>query len=563
MESVTESGAEQNSEAIGRRVPRWVWGMGTAILIVAVVVLAVVAYIVHNAEPILRRRMIATLEDRFHSPVELDVLHISVLQGLQVSGSGLRILSLAGDAGTRPANAAPMVSVEHFEFRTGVHNLFEPTMRVRLVRVQGMQLHVPPNGERGPLFRKKEAKQAGQPKPKKTLGVDEIDCSDIALIIDTDKPGKQPLVFDIRDVTLHDVGGTKPWQFDARLVNPKPVGDIHSTGQFGPWHEDEPRDTPVDGTYSFTNADLDPIKGIAGTLSSIGNYSGTLGEIGIKGTTETPNFSLDVSEHPVDLHTEFDATVDGTTGDTVLNSVRATLLHTVLHVSGRVIRAETGPGHHIDISVATDHARIEDILTLGAKTSPPLMHGGLTLRSHLSIPPGHVSVSKKMRLLGTFAILGATFSNAKWQETVDNLSQRAQGHPHGKNDTTAAPVVTSAMGGNFVLTNAVVDMPKLKYELPGAKVDLSGKYSLNGDTFNFAGTVRTDATASAMLTGWKKWVAMPFDPLLKKDGAGVEVPVTISGTKSEPKFGVDRKKLKDQIFHRQKKPGDSAGGGRP
>jgi hypothetical protein len=51
--------------------------------------------------------------------------------------------------------------------------------------------------------------------------------------------------------------------------------------------------------------------------------------------------------------------------------------------------------------------------------------------------------------------------------------------------------------------------------------------------------VKTKATASAMLTGWKSWVAKPFDPLLKRDGAGLEVPITISGTKADPKLGLD------------------------
>ncbi len=105
----------------------------------------------------------------------------------------------------------------------------------------------------------------------------------MTLTIENGKPGKAPLVFDIRNVTLHDVGDKKPFQFEAWLVNAKPVGDIHSTGQFGPWQDDAPRDTPVDGEYSFTNADLGTIKGIAGTLSSTGRYGGTLGEIGVTG----------------------------------------------------------------------------------------------------------------------------------------------------------------------------------------------------------------------------------------------------------------------------------------
>jgi hypothetical protein len=550
-----------------RGVPRWaMWAVGL-VLVALVIAGAVAAYVVHNAEPILRRRVIATMEDRFRSPVELDELHISVLKGLQVSGGGLRILYFGeNDApGSRANDVAPMLSVKSFEFHTGMRELFQPVMRVSLVNVQGMELRIPPKAERASVLQRRRE----QVTPRRSIVVDKIQCSDVTLTIETDKPGKDPLVFDIRDVTLHDVGAGKPVPFDARLVNPKPVGDIHSSGHFGPW-QDVPRDTPVDGEFSFTNADLGTIKGISGRLSSTGTYGGTLGEIDVTGTTDTPDFALDVSEHPVDLKTEYNATVDGTTGDTKLNSVHATLLHTVLQVSGMVVRANDAhehppgdtpdevPGHFIDLSVVSSQARVEDVLRLGVKTSPPLMRGGLTLRTHLSIPPGKVSVSKKMRLQGTFAIRGATLSNAKWQDTLDNLSLRAQGNPKELR-SEVAPVAPSQIGGSFTLANAVLDMPKLSYQMPGTQVDLAGKYSLDGETFDFAGTVRTKATASQMLTGWKSIAAMPFDRLLKKDGAGVEVPVMVNGTSSDLKFGVDKDKLWSEIFSRHDKQEGAAG----
>jgi hypothetical protein len=507
--------------------------------------------------------VIASLQQRFHSPVELDALHISLLRGLQVTGSGLRIRYLAGpdEPDVRPQGAPPMLSVKSFEFRSGIRQLFEPTMRVVTVYVQGMQLNIPPKQQRGPVA-PDNPKRRGQPR----LGVviDKIVCSDMTLTIETNTPGKQPLVFDIQNVTLRDVGDKKPFLFEASLVNPKPVGNIHSTGQFGPWQDDNPRDTPLDGNYSFAHADLGTIKGISGTLSSTGKFGGTLGEIGVTGTTDTPDFALDLSEHPVDLHTEFNATVDGTTGNTRMNSVHATLLHTVLEVNGMVIRAATAPdsteagealsisGHLIDLSVATSQARVEDILRLGIKTSPPLMQGALTLHAHLTIPPGHASVTQKMRVQGTFTIHGVTFTNPQWQQTVDKLSERASGNPEQANATDAARV-SSAMSGSFLLANALLDIPKLNYQVPGAQVDLAGKYGLDGQTFDFDGTVRTQATASQMLTGWKSILAMPLDRFLKKNGAGLEVPIKISGTRSAPKFGLDL----DKLFARPKNNEDA------
>ena len=100
----------------------------------------------------------------------------------------------------------------------------------------------------------------------------------------------------------------------------------------------------------------------------------------------------------------------------------------------------------------------------------------------------------------------------------------------------------------------MLDVSRLNCQMPGAQVDdLTGKYGLDGETFDFAGTVRTKATASKMLTGWKSILAMPFDRFFKKNGA--EVPIKISGTKSKLNLGLDLGKL----FPR---PKDTAPGGR-
>jgi hypothetical protein len=165
-----------------------------------------------------------------------------------------------------------------------------------------------------------------------------------------------------------------------------------------------------------------------------------------------------------------------------------------------------------------------------------------------------------MRVNGNFAIRGATFANAYWQETVDKLSVRAQGHPK-QAKAGDAPLVTSQMSGSFALANALIHIPELNYKMPGAQVHLGGDYGLSGETFKFEGTVRTEATASQMLTGWKSVLAKPFDGLLKKDGSGLEVPIKVSGTKSDPKFGVDLDKMGLRFLSRHKdqpRPGANA-----
>jgi hypothetical protein len=528
----------KSHRSIWRRIFLWASISVAALL---TIVFATVAYVAHNAEPILRQRVIDTLSARFNSPVELDKLQISVAKGLQVSGEGLRIFYIAGPnrPDADPEARTPMLNIRSFQFRTGIRQLFEPTTRVVSVHVQGMSIHIPPAGQR-PALMPTASKKPKQ--PRIAILVDEILCTDTELVLETTKPGKVPLTFEISNLTLKDVGATQPFTYHAVLVNPKPRGNIDAIGHFGPWHSDEPRDTPIDGKYSFTHADLDTIKGLGGILSSTGSYAGSLNNIVVDGTTETPNFSLDVTDHPVDLRTQFHAIVDGTTGDTTLAPVHGQFLHSSIIATGSITRTKGVPGHTIDLQTQSIQARIEDMLRLGVKATPPLMSGALTYKAHIFIPPGPESVSRKMHLQGSFNVQGATFSNPNFQQTVDKLSERAQGHPHQANAQDAASV-TSSMSGNFNIADRVTKIAGLDYQLPGAHVRMDGQYSLDGNTLDFHGTVRTDATASQMTTGWKSLLLRPFDGLLKKDGAGLEVPINIKGTRDAPKFGVDFNKM--------------------
>ena len=437
-----------------------------------------------------------------------------------------------------------MISVDHFEFQTDFKALLEPTTRIVTVYVTGLELHVPPHGM-GHIPR-----QLDNPKPEKqpkiSLVVDKIVCVNSRLVIETTKPGKLPLIFNLSNITLTDVGAKKPLLYDAVLTNARPVGQIHSTGHFGPWQADDPRDTPIDGDYSFTNADLGPFKGIAGILSSTGKFQGKLDHINVEGETDTPDFRLDMSDHPVPLHTDFTAIVNGTTGDTTLTRVDAKLQKSVFHCSGSIFRVgvpATGvTGHDVELNVQMDHGRIEDVLTLATKTAPPVMEGYLSLRQKLSIPPGKETVAKRMKLGGTFSVDQASFGNPAMQQKINEMSERASGHPKDANKTDATPVASN-VAGEFAQANGQMNFSSLNYTIPGAVIRLKGWYKLQGNSFDFQGVVRTDATASQMTTGWKSMLLKAVDPLLKKNGAGLEVPITISGTKANPKFGVDMKKM--------------------
>ncbi|HZW95468.1 MAG TPA: hypothetical protein VFF64_21135 [Candidatus Eremiobacteraceae bacterium] len=509
-----------------------VWKMmGTVALVFLIGVVIAMRLVIDRAEPIVRARVIQTLSIRFHSKVEVASLSVSLSNGIQVSASGLKIFG-ATDPNPHEPGMQALIGIREFHFQTALHSLFRTPMHINTVYVKGLELNIPPKGNR------QEMTKLGPKSGKLSIFVDNFVCEDTKLMINTLNPSKAPLEFAISNLKMQDIGPREPLKFSAILVNPKPVGDIQSYGFFGPWQQDAPRDTPVQGNYSFSNADLSTIKGIGGILSSSGQYSGTLGDIVVHGTTDTPDFRIASSGHTVPLHTEFHATVDGTNGDTFLRPVNATFLHSSLTANGSVVRVNTPHGHDIELDVVLKGARIEDLLRLGVRTDPPIMSGPVEMTTRLGLSPGDASVADRLKLAGSFHVLRARFSNEKMQGKIDYLSLVSQGKPKQAREHEDENVPTD-LRGVFTLNDGLLSFSFLHFLIPGTHVDMIGIYSLDGQTFDFHGKAKLDAKLSQMTTGWKSVLLKPVDPFFQKDGAGTEVPIRITGAESEPHFGLD------------------------
>jgi hypothetical protein len=520
---------KRSSNEFGR-AQLWKWiGIVTLILLAGAGV--GIRLVLDRVQPILRTRVIDTLSNRLNSRVELASFQVSVVNGIEVSGGGLKLFGKE-DPNPYEPGIQPLISIQEFRFQTSLRSLFRSPMHVETVYVKGLELNIPPKGNR------QEMTNVGSRTPKTTIYVDQFVCEDTKLVINTSKPGKPPLEFAIANLKMKDVGPGQPFQFNATLVNPKPVGNIQSSGLFGPWQQDSPRDTPVQGDYSFNNADLSTIKGIGGTLSSTGEYSGTLSNIVVHGKTDTPDFRIATSGHAVPLHTEFHATVDGTSGDTYLQPVNATFLRTSFTANGSVVRMSTPKGHDIELDVVLDGARIEDLLQLGVRTDPPVMTGPVEMKTRLSLVPGDASVGDRLKLAGSFHVLDAHFTNEKVQGKLDSLSLRSQGKPRQAQEHSEEDVAVD-LRGVFILKDGLLSFSFLHFLIPGTHIDMTGDYGLDGKEFDFHGTARLDAKVSQMTTGWKSILLKPVDPFFSKGGAGTEVPIRITGTQSEPHIGLD------------------------
>ena len=526
-----------------------VW-IAFVLFLVAAGLFTVAAIYFRRAAPILRARVVETLSTRFDSRVELATFDVSVFHGFEVSGGGLKLYPRHLDM------QQPLFSVDKFSFRTVWRDLLRTPMHIGQVQISGLGINMPPKEQRHDM---PKLNQGGSGGGKIQILVDELLIDNATLILETSKPGKVPLDFEISKLRMTSVGAGQPMQFHAILTNPKPVGNIDSTGYFGPYNAHSPGDSPVRGKYSFSHADLGTFKGIGGILSSTGVYQGTLNNIVVDGETDTPDFRLSTANHPMPLHTKFYAIVDGTNGDTHLLPVDAMLAHSHIIASGDVVRAQGMPGHDITLDVTVAPARIDDMLRLGVKTEPPVMTGDLTMHTKFHLPPGQGTVLDRLHLKGNFEITNVHFTSDKIQGRVDELSLRGQGKPKEAKEAKEAkeenPDIASEMRGNFELGAQKITITDLDYQVPGAEVAMSGVYTLDGDTFNFHGVARMQAKVSEMVTGWKSWALKLADPLFMKHGAGTEVPIEVTGTRSEPHFGVEM----DKVFgHKDKDKNNGA-----
>jgi AsmA-like C-terminal region len=530
------NGGNQTASGPKRTVRRVLLWAGSIIFFLLICAVIAGEIVLHRAEPMLKAKVVETLSTRFDSRVQLDRFHVSLFDGLKVSGGGLRLFPQHLQA------ADPLFAVNQFSFSTTWRQLFQTPMHIESVRVSGLDIHLPPKSQRGNM---PHTNSNGHIK----ISIGELLCDNATLVIGTDKPGKVPLQFDIGQLRLTSIGPGEPMKFHAVLVNPKPIGNIDTTGDFGPFDEESPGDTPVRGQYAFRNADLGTLKGIGGILSSNGKYDGALNRIVVDGETSTPDFRLDIASHPVPLNTTFHAIVDGTNGDTYLQPVDAWLLHSHIVAKGDVVRSSSRPGHDIRLDVTLGPAQIQDILQLGAKAETPLMTGAMQMHTSFHLPPGQVAVMDKLRLAGTFAILNAHFTNDSFQSKVDQLSLRGQGEAkeakreskamkQGDGDGGTEANVASTVRGDFTFGDGKIDLKDLEYLVPGADIGLEGTYTLKAQVFDFHGSAHLDAKISQMFTGWKSLLLKPANRFFSKHG-GTEVPIQITGTRSDPHIGLD------------------------
>lgn len=376
-----------------------------------------------------RERIEAYLSQKFKSSVQIADFHLTVFPRINVEVDGI-VIRHEGRT-----DVPPMLQIERASFHANFAGLLGRKVDIDLVKLDGLQIDMPPRLPGSPPMFKGTDQDLAEKYP---VVIHDIRADDAMLVMlrRPDQDGTPPNQFQIHELDMQGFSFDQPASFQALLTNPKPRGSIHCSGTFGPWTADDPSQTPVRGAYTFQNADMSTLKGLKGTMQSTGHFQGPLDYLSVDGETEIPDFALRTSAHPMALHTDYSAVVDGTNGNTILKNVTARFLHTTLSVHGMVADLKKKVrGRTVELYTTSDDARIEDFLTLAVDTSPPALTGPARLDARIDIPEeADVDLIDRMNLDGRFAIGQMEFTNPETQSKVDSLSLAragaAKGHGH-------------------------------------------------------------------------------------------------------------------------------------
>jgi hypothetical protein len=525
---------------------KWAAGLGAAAAIAVLIGLIVAgSTLSRRIEPYIRQQAEQYLRDRFHADVRIASLSVrlpgfSPLHMLLTRGRGA-MATVEGEGivmrmRDRP-DAPVLFGIRKFTTGIDVGALGDAVQHVPVVTITGLEINIPPKGERPEA---RSGKSAGderdrEARSKASVVIDRLEVKQATLAILPKDRARQPLRIDIHDCRLQSAGSGVAMKYDCRLTIPSPRGEIHSSGSFGPWHSGEPGDTPLEGDYTFEHADLGVFRAIAGILQARGSFEGELDAIRARGEAYVPDFRLKRSGNRVPLRAKYAVLVDGGNGNTILQPILATLGATQFTTSGAVFKHEGDSRRTIKLDVNMPRGRMPDVLRLAMK-GEPFMEGSLNLKTKLEIPPLSGRVKDKLLMNGRFDITEARFLKSTIQDQIDSLSRRGQGQPKNRE----IDEVVSRMKGQFRLDNGVIAFHELTFGVSGADVDLDGSYDLDADALDFHGALKLQAKVSQMVTGWKRWLLKPVDPFFSKDGAGTYLKIKVAGSSKAPKFGLDR-----------------------
>jgi len=515
---------EQPRATTRHRVPNWLWIAGAVFfggIAASIVVLA-------THWPFTQDAITKALEEASGRPVQIRTFSNSYFPP-GCTAEGIRFLR------HKHPEAAPIITVEKLTIRGSFTGFLSSPRRLSAVRVVGMHMIVPPETHEDGNYR--VALNTG---PRGASLAISIITADGAVLEFIRKDGKEkPYVLTIDRLAITNVGFGAPTSYRATLTNTEPPGVIRSEGKFGPWNPTDVGATPVSGTYTYDNIELSHFQSIYGVGHARGRFSGPLSRIENHGSVDVSGFRVDGSNHTVPLATTFEATVNGTNGDVLLNPAIARFRRTRIEVRGWIAGHEGAEGKTTSFDFAIPEGRVDDLLYLFTKDQPG-MSGSVTVAGKFVWPPGPRKFLEKIGMDLVFGMNGSRFTSPATQGSIDRISESAQGEKKEEQDEDPRTVL-SHVHGNIQVRNGIAAISNGSFQVPGADATVYGKYSLLNQRVDLHGTLDTAGNLSDTTSGFKAVVLKAITPLFKKRSSTRIVPFEITGSYGNTAVGIDWK----------------------
>jgi hypothetical protein len=514
---------EQEPHVARRHWGKWLWVLGAFLILLLVgVVLLMTNW------PLSRKAITDALQEASGHPVLIGNFSTSYIPP-GCTATDVRILQGQGPG------AEPLITVKQLVLRANLFGLLQSPHRLSTVLVQGMHMTVPQADGKGNGKVLLNSGPGG-----KGIAISEIIADGAILSFLREDPRKKPYVLKVERLALTNVGSGNPMYYRATLQNTEPPGVIRSEGKFGPWNPTDMGATPLSGTYTYDKIDLGVFEGIAGMARGTGRFSGPLSRIRTQGKVDVDGFRVQGSDHKVQIATTFDAQVNGTNGDVLLNPAKAHYRRTEVDVRGWIAQKGKQSGKTAAFDISVPRGRVDDLLYLFTKGQPG-MSGDVSLSGQFLWPPGPRDFLQKIEMSLTFGLKSSHFSNENTQNTIDRLSKSAEGEGKKQSEEDQRTMLANVRGGVQVRNGQAV-ISNGKFEVPGAVATVAGTYNLVNEKVNLHGTLDTRGTLSSASTGFKALVLKAATPLFRKKHSVRIVPFQITGAYGTTNVSIDWKK---------------------
>jgi hypothetical protein len=406
--------------------------------------------------------------------------------------------------------------------------LFHPHLLYQ-IRLEGLHVQIPPAGTkaRGMDF-DDGVVDASQSK----LQIETI-CAD-GTVLDFLRNSNAPIRFHFPALQVHDLKAGQPMTYALTVITPGPEGTVRAGGVMGPFRANNYATTPLSGSYSFRDADLSRLRGLAGNAQGGGRFRGNFSRIEIEGTAAIPDFRAG-DAHTVRLDAVYRVAVSGFNGDVQIESAGVRTGHSLINASGTV----AGSPRRTSVDFSTQGADVQDLLRM-VETSEPAMTGKVNLKANAAFTAGPERFLERLQLNGAIEVSGLRFVSAQSRQKMDAFSARVRKDPEANQDNGGGSgEVSLAARSDTRFDRGIAYFPDIEANLPGAAAQLRGTLNLLDAKVHLSGKVALQRGISHAATGWKSVLLKPLSPFFKKKDVGAVVPIEVTGTAGNPKVGAD------------------------